>query len=472
MKNLILIFFGATYSLASAQTQSFTTTGTNSFVVPASVTSIKVECVGAGGAGGRVTPANPLDKDAAGGGGGGAYAAALVNVNAGISYDVFVGNGGINNGSSVDGEASYFGDGTQVSADGGTTRSGNDNEPGVQGGQAANSIGTIVYSGGNGGNGNEGDANGGGGGGAAGSNGVGFNGGEISGGGTQSNYGGYGGQGGPDGASGADGGTYGGGGGGSSANGSNDRDGGEGADGIVVISWCTITSFNPQQVCADGSSQITIQGTNFTTVDSVVLNNEQLTFSVVSPTEITVTISTNSTSGPLEVYTENGSARSVDTLQVQNESVTVSISGFNELKANYTGTNGSFQWIDCANSNNPISGATNQIEVFNQNGVYAVQVEESGCTITSSCFVFNSVGVQENEVTPYKIYPNPGVDQLFLTANKKLWIRIVNISGHKVLESESNKSIDISQLASGLYFIQVMDPSDKEILGTEKWVKR
>lgn len=73
---------------AQSGTQSFTTSGT--FIVPPGVTTIVVECVGAGGDGGG---------NGGGGGGGGAYASGIYTVNPGDSLVVNVGIGGGGSGS-------------------------------------------------------------------------------------------------------------------------------------------------------------------------------------------------------------------------------------------------------------------------------------------------------------------------------------------------------------------------------------
>jgi len=53
----------------------------------------------------------------------------------------------------------------------------------------------------------------------------------------------------------------------------------------------------------------------------------------------------------------------------------------NTLFANLTGAN--YQWVDCDNSNAPISGATNQNYTPTSNGNYAVEVTENTCNSIS-----------------------------------------------------------------------------------------
>jgi hypothetical protein len=150
---LLCLALTGTVLLAQTTSQSFTASGT--FVVPAGVTSITVELVGAGGSGGG---------NGGGGGGGGGYASGIYAVIPGDSFsvDVGTGGGGPNAGStniSALGVTAYGGDnGTSVS------------NPNVGGGGAGGNAngGTIANNTGGDGGGGYWTYFGGGGGGAAG----------------------------------------------------------------------------------------------------------------------------------------------------------------------------------------------------------------------------------------------------------------------------------------------------------------
>jgi hypothetical protein len=440
-----------------AQSQQITTVGTSTFTAPAGVMSVKVECVGAGGAGGRVTPSTIFDGDAAGGGGGGAYSMSIVPVMSGQQYSVTVGQGGVNDGTSTDGGDTYFGDGTQVKADGGSTRSGNDNIVGAEGGKVGNSIGIVKYNGGNGGNGNEGEVNGGGGGGAAGSTGVGYSGSEIYGGAARPDLGGSGGQGGIDGDLGATGGNYGGGGGGSSANGSSDRNGGTGGNGVIRISWSQITSFEPSSVCPNSS--ITIHGSNFTQVDTVWISGLPANFTVLDENTITATVPANATPGYIQVNTTNGKSISLSQLDITNQELSVSVNGLT-LSAQYSGGIGAtYQWLDCINGNAPINGATNQSYTATQNGLYAVTVTENQCTITSTCTTINTVNSNSEMEITLQVYPIPFTNQLTISSDQRIsFVQLVNLEGRVLIES-SPKALEThispEQLCSGVYWLEI-----------------
>ena len=85
--------FSNTVADAQTRTVLFTTVGSASWIPPCGVTSITVECWGAGGGGGRKTGSTGVT----GGGGGGAYASSTRTVVPGTSYLIVVGGGGVGN---------------------------------------------------------------------------------------------------------------------------------------------------------------------------------------------------------------------------------------------------------------------------------------------------------------------------------------------------------------------------------------
>jgi hypothetical protein len=146
---LLLLFSG----FLGAQNKVYTSNGT--FVVPSGIVFMTVECWGAGGGGGG----NTTNEDGGGGGGGGAYSRVILNVVPGTSYSIVVGTGGT--GSTVDGSNggdTWFGSPAIVLAKGGTggyaPSGGTAGAGGTGGSSAAAAIGSVMYSGGNGGFGN------------------------------------------------------------------------------------------------------------------------------------------------------------------------------------------------------------------------------------------------------------------------------------------------------------------------------
>ncbi|WP_348798122.1 T9SS sorting signal type C domain-containing protein [Flavobacterium adhaerens] len=249
--------------------QTFTTSGTNSFTVPAGVTSLTVECWGGGGAGGGANGINGTNR-AGGGGGGGAYTKnTAVSVTPGqvITFTVGAGGTGVTSndsslglGNGNDGTASSFLTVTATGGKGGKEgNSSNNNGSGGAGGTGG------TYDGGSGQNASSGNA--GGGGGSAGTASSGSTGtlngvAAVTGGGA--------------GAAGKDNGKgngtnateLGGGGGGARMNGDNNNyKGGDGYKGKVVISWtCSTitptTQIGTQTFCTDNGTTFTSGNAN------------------------------------------------------------------------------------------------------------------------------------------------------------------------------------------------------------------
>lgn len=267
---LFSFFCGSAYAQTETITKSFTSSG--SWEVPSGVTSLTIECVGGGGAGGYVH-GNSLAFRNSGGGGGGAYARKVVTVTPGASVEVTVGNGGqawATDGNQHDGGDSYVNINSvlTVKAAGGKTVKGTNTTTGAAGGAIGDCIGDQIYAGGKGAN--EYTTLGilkypGGGGGAAGSTGPGNAGNNGDGGAARPDYGGKGGDSKIVIGVGRSGENYGGGGSGSQCTGLGGEYGGSGAKGYVVITYVAppvlAVDDMADTVCSDASFTINPTGT-------------------------------------------------------------------------------------------------------------------------------------------------------------------------------------------------------------------
>lgn len=311
--------------------------------VPAGVTSITIECWGAGGGGhGKCTSAYPGS-----GGGGGSYVRDVQNVSSGQTLTITVGDGGAQATGANNASGGGYSRVTRssptsfsVNADGGSGATGGSISSGPGSGAIAVSGdctgGCDVYQ--NGGNGFSvagygGSSRGGGGGGGASSSGNGTNGGTPS----MANYytggtgasawagppasysGGTGGSCSGTSSNGTAGGVRGGGGGGGGSEAA--TSGGNGGAGFVRITYSvtpapTITSFSPSSVCASSSAVVTITGTNFTNASAVSIGGTAATsYTVNSATQITATVGAGTT-GVISVTTPGGTANSASNLTV------------------------------------------------------------------------------------------------------------------------------------------------------------
>ncbi|MCD6017054.1 MAG: hypothetical protein K0S53_175 [Bacteroidetes bacterium] len=131
----------------------FTTVGTQTWVCPAGVTTLTVECWGAGGGSGG---AGSVTNAAGGGGGGGAYASSVLAVTPGTTYSLSVGAGGVGGASTGGNGGAGAGTNFNVSVvvaaggNGGVGATTTTGGAGGTGGVFASCVGTVRFAGGNG----------------------------------------------------------------------------------------------------------------------------------------------------------------------------------------------------------------------------------------------------------------------------------------------------------------------------------
>lgn len=65
------------------------------------------------------------------------------------------------------------------------------------------------------------------------------------------------------------------------------------------------------------------------------------------------------------------------------------------LSADFTGTNVSYQWLDCDDSYSIVVGETNQSFTPSVTGNYAVEINDNGCVDTSMCLLVDYTGIGE-----------------------------------------------------------------------------
>ena len=83
-----------------------------------------------------------------------------------------------------------------------------------------------------------------------------------------------------------------------------------------------------------------------------------------------------------------------------------------------------------------------------------------------------TAGLQNNKLETLSAYPNPVSDVLYLQDNNVASVAIYSLTGKMVQRSTvSNASVDMSQLASGLYFLKALD-SNQEAIASLKVMKR
>lgn len=129
------------------------------------------------------------------------------------------------------------------------------------------------------------------------------------------------------------------------------------------------------------------------------------------------------------------------------------------LTANATGA--TYQWIDCNNGNAPITGATSQSYTATADGNYAVVVTQNGCSDTSACMSVGNLGIANNALANYSIYPNPSNGTFTISLGKNYSqanVHVLDVLGKTVLSATLNhqtNTIDMSKSPKGVYFVQL-----------------
>ena len=85
---------------------------------------------------------------------------------------------------------------------------------------------------------------------------------------------------------------------------------------------------------------------------------------------------------------------------------------------------------------------------------------------------YSDVPENNEETSPYKVYPNPTNKTLILYGDNISRIEILNALGQKISETECNENeitIDISHQPAGIYFLNITDKKGEKI--TKKVVK-
>jgi hypothetical protein len=195
--------------------------------------------------------------------------------------------------------------------------------------------------------------------------------------------------------------------------------------------------------------------TQFICPDSVYLFNGQL---VTAPGVYYDTLVT--AAGCDSIVQLNLFSLSVNTGVTQNGNV---------LTANHNGT--FYQWLDCNNNYAPIPGATNKTFTATTIGSYAVIVQQGSCKDTSICYTVSSVGLSESlPGATISIHPTltDGPVHIRIEGDQANYpVKISDISGrilHQLtLSNRQDNSIDLGNLPSGTYFLEVRSDDGRSV---------
>ncbi|NUY82462.1 T9SS type A sorting domain-containing protein [Flavobacterium sp. MAH-1] len=118
-----------------------------------------------------------------------------------------------------------------------------------------------------------------------------------------------------------------------------------------------------------------------------------------------------------------------------------------------------YQWVDCDNANTPVDGATSQSFTPVSDGNYACIMITNGCEGMSACTSVTLLGVNHNERSEVRLYPNPTSGKLQLSVA----LDIQKVTIYNTLGMAVGDKLDLSDQASGVYFVEITATEGKFI---------
>lgn len=121
----------------------------------------------------------------------------------------------------------------------------------------------------------------------------------------------------------------------------------------------------------------------------------------------------------------------------------------------------SYQWLDCNDNFNEITGATNQQYIATTNGSFAVEITDGICIDTSYCYNVTTVDIVFNAIRTnnISIFPNPTDGHINISGSYIKKIEIINSKGQiiKVIDFNKNQTqIDMSKYPKGMYQFRII----------------
>lgn len=126
-----------------------------------------------------------------------------------------------------------------------------------------------------------------------------------------------------------------------------------------------------------------------------------------------------------------------------------------------------FQWLECDNGYQPLSGEVNPVFIAAANGNYAVQVNQGTCYDTSACFPIVVTGLDENFAAGFSVSPNPAGNVLNVFSEQDMvnaMYEVYDYFGRLLIKgqmTERKLQIDLSALKPGVFTLRISDESDQ-----------
>ena len=198
------------------------------------------------------------------------------------------------------------------------------------------------------------------------------------------------------------------------------------------------------------------------TLNSLAVDSISQNISICSGEIYTIGSSTYTTSG---IYYDNfQNTNGCDSVVTTNLTVEATINNgatINGHTLTATQSGAQYQWVDCNNGFAAVGGATAQNFSPAADGSYAVIVTVNGCSDTSACLTYSTIGIEESANFVSSVYPNPTTGiitvQLHIAVSS---MTVTDVTGRIVREhaeqSASAVTIDLNKEANGVYFLNII----------------
>ncbi|WP_433779646.1 T9SS type A sorting domain-containing protein [Flavobacterium anhuiense] len=187
-----------------------------------------------------------------------------------------------------------------------------------------------------------------------------------------------------------------------------------------------------------------------------VTNNAPSAFPVGETTVIwTVTDANNNTATATQIVKVKG----IDVTITNNSGILTAVE-----------TGASYKWLEC--NNGTFTAITNETKASftpTKTGSYAVEITKNNCSVTSDCYVVQTLGTADFELeNSLKLYPNPSKDFITIKINtlENTKLKVFDVNGRFVFSKELKKdstTVDISNLSVGVYMFEISNETGKSI---------
>lgn len=137
-------------------------------------------------------------------------------------------------------------------------------------------------------------------------------------------------------------------------------------------------------------------------------------------------------------------------------------------------TSGTYTTYEWRETSAPVSlGAAASHTATYSGDYYLIATDVHGCTYYSDTLSVIGTGIEELRVHPelITVYPNPGKDVVRISAPIPVNVTLRDMTGRNVIRKENAASLELDELADGVYFLELTDSGNK-LIGVRKLIKQ